>query len=174
MRQILFSSLLMIASPLAWGEEMGQGETVDRISPLRVKVVDLDSLSLPHELPDLLAQLEQMFAGIDRPLFIQRQWRLRREHRQFQAAQREIKPLRKSRDNLAKLWELAKRKARAARASDKDVLMAENAVIKKELEIVQKVEECRAHLLNILELANCEVIVEDNDGSNKTGKGSID
>jgi hypothetical protein len=132
---------------------------------LRVRLADVDSLRLAFTLPQLLDHLQLRLAGLDRRLLAERSWRTLAAFYGFQAAKREIALLVEVRDNLRALYHLDQKQAAAALAEDRKAMEAQNALLLREIELLRKVEECRAYLLTLLELC----LVEFDDESPPPG-----
>ncbi len=133
-----------------------------------VSQADLDSLRLPPgtTLTRLLGLLEQHLAGLDRPLFLQRRWQVISDFYDYETAKKEMVLLKLRQGNLYALWQLTQQQAAAAQVEDRQVLLAHNAFIDSELELLRKTAACRTCLLHFLDLCNVEILT---DGAPATG-----
>ena len=61
-------------------------------------------------------------------------------------------------DNLAAIHELNVQKQKHAEIEDIEVLRSHNQVLEKQIGLLQKQEECRAHLFRLIDLANLEIV----------------
>lgn len=121
-------------------------------------LADVDSLRLAANLPELLAHVQVQLGSVDRPEAIRRQFRLLRAFYGFQAARQEIGLAEEKLATLVALHELNGRLAAKAEITDAELLQSQNAVITQRIAVLTKTEDCRAHLLDILELVNAEIV----------------
>lgn len=131
---------------------------------------DLDSLRLPSgtTLTRLLGLLEQHLGKLDRPLFLQRRWQVLSDFYDYQTAKQEITLLKLRQHNLDALWQLTRQQAAAAQVEDRQVLLAHNAFIDSELELLRKTAACRAFFLHVLDLCNVEIMGDDSPEADTT------
>jgi len=119
----------------------------------------VERLELPFTLAQLTGRVEELFA-VDRPLMLERRWRVIADYYGFKAAKCELVLLRQRRDNLRALWQLAAEQADAALVEDAQVLQANNALLDAELTLLRTETACRERLLDILECCLVEVTTD--------------
>ena len=125
--------------------------------PLSITQAQLDSLKLPFSLEQLTGRLEEQFGQVDRPLLIGRTWETLSAYYSYKAARHELALLKVIEKNLRAIYALDRQRQQQAEVSDSEVFMRHNALLSQEVAVHKKREECRSHLLKILQLCNMEI-----------------
>ena len=125
---------------------------------LAVSLEEVDAL-------ELSVTLEQVFSAIDQHFRVESALSLRERKLKavvafhgWRTARQEIALMSAVLDNLAAIHELNVQKQKHAEIEDIEVLRSHNQVLEKQIGLLQKQEECRAHLFRLIDLANLEIV----------------
>lgn len=151
--------LLVMASPAGSGKEGGR---------LSVTLEEVDALELRFGLDELLEHLDAQLGKVDRPEARRRTWELVRAFYGFHATRQEIGLLRKKLKTIEALCALDSMLVANAQAPDEQWLQTDNKVITQKIAVLNKTEQCRLYLLEVLEAANAEI--KSHANPNRRGK----
>ena len=144
----LLAVWLMMTSPAVWGEE---------IKKPSVSLEEVDALELSVSLEAVINQIDRHFKVESALSLRERKLQAVVAFHGWRATKQEIKLLAKVLENLTAIHELNVQKQEHADIEDIEVLRSHNQVIEKRIGLLQKQEQCRAHLFRLIELANLEI-----------------
>ena len=129
---------------------------------LSIPATAVEALELPYSLEDLLKQIDDQYRQTESALFIRAQtFQTRAAYDGWKTTKQELAVIARIKANLDAAHQVNVRRQREAEIEDVQVLASQNRVLEKEIELLQKQQECRAHLRRILELANVQIIGSD-------------
>ena len=128
-----------------------------------ITITQVDSLKLPFTLEQLTERLEEQFKDVDRPLLIQRKWETIIAFYQFQKNRMELSLLEKVRDNIKAVHQLNYKRQLNAEITDLEYFSSKNRLLQQEVEVLNTREQARTNLLRICQLANLEIISDEQE-----------
>ena len=138
----------MMASPAGWGEEIKRPS---------VSLEEVDALELSVSLEAVINQIDRHFKVESALSLRERKLQAVVAFHSWRAAKREIELMTKVLENLTAIHELNVKKQKHAEIEDIEVLRSHNQILEKQIGLLQKQEQCRAHLFRLIELANLEI-----------------
>ena len=126
---------------------------------LSITKAQVDSLKLPFTLAELTSYLEKII-NFDKPLLLERKWRVISTYYSFKATQKEIELLEEIRNNIKAIFSLNLKRKQQASIEDIEFLKSRNELIARELSLLKAQEMCRTSLLTMLQLCNVEIVSE--------------
>jgi hypothetical protein len=144
MKHVAIALLILFAPPL-------------HAANLLVPLDQIETLQLPYSLATLLSHLEKTLAEIDRPAYLQNRWKLTQTFFLFSSSKAELALLEKHLANLQTIHELNQKQNQKGDITDTAYLQSGNALLSKQIAVLNAKETCRNHLLTLLQLAHVEI-----------------
>ena len=133
----------------------------------KVSLQDIEKLRLKFTLQQLFSSFEERTTYVQE-LFRQRRWKIVRAYYRFHTTRRVLALISVEATNLRRIYELREQLVQEGTVSDVELLLSHNSYLGKESSRISKREECRALLLQLVELCCLELEVRS-DGEEAQG-----
>ena len=129
---------------------------------LSISATAVESLEMPYSERIILNQIEKQYQKTQSALFIRGQkFQARGAYDGWKTTKQELAVMARIKANQDATHQLNLRRQREADIEDTKVLDSHNRLLERDIAILEKRKECKAHLLRILELANVQIIDPD-------------